>query len=84
MTWNGGDTYNVIGHAGKGAFANVFKLSTKQDGELFAAKELDKRRFIKDGILDRKAHNEIDVMKQIKHVSFNPLNTLRRHLMPPA
>ena len=76
MTWNGGETYNVVAHIGKGAFANVYKLATKQDGELFAAKEIEKRRFIKDGILSGKAHNEIDVMKQLDHVRpfFRKLN----------
>ena len=75
MHWNGGDKYNVVGHIGKGAFADVFKLSTKQDGELFAVKEIETRRFMKDGILNHKAHNEINVMKTLNHVSLitNPL-----------
>jgi len=80
MVWNGGEMYNVVGHIGKGAFANVYKLATKQDGELFAAKELEKRRFIKDGVLSHKAHNEIDVMKQLNHVRMCPPNLKRNEL----
>lgn len=69
MAWNGGEAYNVVARIGKGAFANVYKISTKQDGEVFAAKEIELRRFLKDGNLGHKAHNEIDVMKQLIHVS---------------
>ena len=68
MSWNGGEHFNVVGHIGKGAFANVYRLATKQDGEVFAAKEIEKRRFMKDGVLSHKAQNEIVVMKQLHHV----------------
>ena len=68
MSWNGGDTYNVVGHIGKGAFANVYKLSTKANGDLIAAKEIEKRKYLKDGILDRKVHNEIEIMRNVNHV----------------
>ena len=68
MRWNGGEKYNVVGHVGKGAFADVYKLSTKEDGELFAVKEIEKRRFLKEGILNHKANNEIEVMKNLNHV----------------
>ncbi|KAL8822270.1 MAG: hypothetical protein Q9191_006991 [Dirinaria sp. TL-2023a] len=67
MRWNGGDKYNVVGHVGKGAFADVYKLATKDDGELFAVKEIEKRRFLKEGVLTHKAHNEIEVMKNLNH-----------------
>lgn len=67
-SWNGGEKYNVVAHIGKGAFANVYKLATKQDGEVFATKEIEKRKFMKDGSLSHKAHNEILVMKQLNHV----------------
>ena len=69
MHWNGGSTYNVTGQIGKGAFATVYKLATKQHGEIYAAKELDKRRFMKNGILDQKVDNEMKIMKDLKHVS---------------
>jgi serine/threonine protein kinase len=67
MHWNGGSVYNVVGCLGKGAFATVYKLATKRDGQVFAAKELDKRRFIKNGILDMKFDNEIQIMKDLRH-----------------
>ena len=71
MHWSGGLTYNVTGQIGKGAFATVYKLATKQHGAVYAAKELDKRRFIKNGILDKKVDNEMKIMKDLKHVSDN-------------
>ncbi|RAL13495.1 serine/threonine-protein kinase [Aspergillus homomorphus CBS 101889] len=67
MHWSGGSTYNVTGQIGKGAFATVYKLATKQHGAVYAAKELDKRRFIKNGILDKKVDNEMQIMRDLKH-----------------
>ncbi|KAI5370156.1 Putative serine/threonine-protein kinase, active [Septoria linicola] len=69
MRWNGGDIYNVVGYIGKGAFASVYQLATKLDGHLFAAKELEKRRFMKNGILDHKLDNEMQIMRCISHPS---------------
>lgn len=67
MHWAGGDKYNVVGMIGKGAFATVYQLATKSEGALYAAKELEKRRFVKNGILDRKLDNEMQIMKAISH-----------------
>jgi serine/threonine protein kinase len=67
MHWGGGEKYNVVGQIGKGAFATVYQLATKNDGQLFAAKELEKRRFMKNGVLDRKIDNELQIMKAISH-----------------
>ncbi|PWY89113.1 kinase-like protein [Aspergillus heteromorphus CBS 117.55] len=67
MHWTGGSTYNVTGQIGKGAFATVYKLATKQHGAVYAAKELDKRRFMKHGILDKKVDNEMKIMRDLKH-----------------
>lgn len=67
MHWSGGDRYNVVGLIGKGAFATVYQLATKSEGQLFAAKELEKRRFIKNGVLDRKLDNEMRIMKAVSH-----------------
>lgn len=69
MHWSGGSIYNVTGQIGKGAFATVYKLATKQHGSVYAAKELDKRKFMKNGILDHKVDNEMKIMKDLKHVS---------------
>lgn len=65
--WTGGDKYNVVGLIGKGAFATVYQLATKAEGHLVAAKELEKRRFMKNGVLDRKLDNELQIMKEISH-----------------
>ena len=65
--WNGGSRYNFTGLLGKGAFATVYRVQTKMEGEVFAAKELDKRRFIKNGILDIKFDSELKIMKNLKH-----------------
>ena len=69
MRWNGGKEYNVVGTVGKGAFASVYQLATKHDGQLFAAKELEKRRFMKNGVLDKKLDNEMEIMQSIAHPS---------------
>ena len=67
MHWHGGALYNVVGLLGKGAFATVYRLATTLEGIPFAAKELDKRRFIKDGVLDLKFDNEVKIMKGLRH-----------------
>jgi hypothetical protein len=69
MHWTGGAEYNVTGQIGKGAFATVYKIATKQHGAIYAAKELDKRRFMKNGILDQKVDNEMKIMRDLTHVS---------------
>ena len=80
MNWNGGDTYNVVAHIGKGAFANVYKLSTKANGDVVAAKEIEKRKYLKEGILDHKVHNEIEIMQKINHVRL-PYSCWVRHIL---
>ena len=65
--WTGGEKYNIVNYIGKGAFAMVYKLSAKKDGEVYACKQIEKRRFIKDGVLNHKVHNEILVMKDLEH-----------------
>ncbi|KAF4553598.1 Protein kinase domain-containing protein 38 [Elsinoe fawcettii] len=67
MHWNGGTKFNVVGHLGKGAFATVYQVATKADGILYAAKELEKRKFMKNGVLDRKLDNEMQIMKDLSH-----------------
>lgn len=69
MHWSGGSVYNVTGQIGKGAFATVYRLATKKDGIVYAAKELDKRKFMKNGVLDLKVENEMQIMKYLRHVS---------------
>ena len=86
MHWTGGAVYNVTGQIGKGAFATVYKLATKEHGVVYAAKELDKRRFMKNGVLDQKVDNELKIMKGLKHVRqskcecFSTLLTLSTYL----
>ncbi|KAF2636328.1 Pkinase-domain-containing protein [Massarina eburnea CBS 473.64] len=67
MKWDGGDLYNIIGELGKGAFATVYQLATKMDGKLLAAKELQKRHFMRNGILDKKIKEEIRIMESLRH-----------------
>ncbi len=69
MKWNGGDKYNVVGYIGSGAFAMVYKLSTVQHGEVYACKQIEKRRYIKNGQAGKNMHNELGIMKRISHVS---------------
>ena len=67
--WQGGTKYNKIATIGKGAFAVVYKVTTKSEGVPYAAKELEKRRFMKNGILDQKMETEMRIMSRITHVS---------------
>ena len=70
MGWNGAPKYNVVGFIGSGAFANVYKVSSKRDGSVFAVKQLDKSRFAKKGnLLKQKVYNEFNVIKDLRHVS---------------
>ncbi|KAF2723109.1 Pkinase-domain-containing protein [Polychaeton citri CBS 116435] len=83
MHWSGGDKYNVVGRIGKGAFAMVYQLATKSDGQLYAAKELEKRRFIKNGVIDRKLDNEMQIMKSVSHpniVRYIDYHDVQNHL----
>lgn len=83
MHWNGGEKYNVTGHLGKGAFATVYRLNSKVNGQLFAAKELEKRRFMKNGIIDKKLGNELSIMKGINHphvVQYIDYHDIKNHL----
>lgn len=65
--WDGGPTYNFTGCVGKGAFATVYRVQTKSEGTFYAAKEIDKRRWIKNGILDVRFDNELQIMRKLKH-----------------
>ncbi|RMZ86513.1 hypothetical protein DV736_g6261, partial [Chaetothyriales sp. CBS 134916] len=65
--WNGGSIYSFTGNLGKGAFATVYRVQTKRDGNIYAAKELDKHRFMKNGQLDVKFDNELKIMQNLKH-----------------
>lgn len=65
--WTGSDKYNKTRTIGKGAFAVVYKVTSKYDGNPYAAKELEKRRFIKNGVLDLKIENEMKIMQRIDH-----------------
>ncbi|KAK3362917.1 hypothetical protein B0T25DRAFT_23625 [Lasiosphaeria hispida] len=66
-SWSGSDRYNRVGEIGKGAFAVVYKVTSKFSGLPFAAKELDKRKFMKNGVVDQKVENEMKIMQQVKH-----------------
>ncbi|GKU10585.1 unnamed protein product [Fusarium langsethiae] len=65
--WTGSGKYNRIGSIGKGAFAVVHRVTSKYDGLPYAAKEIEKRRFIKNGVLDQKVENEMKIMQRVEH-----------------
>ncbi|KAI1115162.1 Pkinase-domain-containing protein [Nemania sp. NC0429] len=67
--WRGGEKYARVGVIGKGAFATVHKVTAKYDGAPYAAKELDKRKFMKNGILDQKVENEMKIMQKVHHAN---------------
>ena len=70
--WNGSGSYNRIREIGRGAFATVYEVTLKLTGQPYAAKELDKRKFMKNGILDQKVENEMRIMQRLKHVRNPP------------
>ncbi|UKZ77640.1 hypothetical protein TrVFT333_005364 [Trichoderma virens FT-333] len=74
--WTGSGKYNRIGMIGKGAFAVVYKVTSKYDGKPYAAKELEKRRFIKNGVLDQKVENEMKIMRKVHHPNIQLLSAL--------
>lgn len=67
MRWTGGDDYNVVGKLGSGAFATVYKLINVHTGNLIAAKEIEKRRFMQNNTLDMKITTELQIMKNSDH-----------------
>ncbi|KAL9025639.1 MAG: hypothetical protein Q9196_005565 [Gyalolechia fulgens] len=67
MQWNGGHNYKVTGHIGRGAFASVYKLARRHDGELFAVKEIGKMALAKKGVIDRRVEQELAIMKRLEH-----------------
>lgn len=66
--WDGAGKYNRIDYIGKGAFAVVYRVTDKYNGTPYAAKELDKRRFLKNGVVDQRVDNEMRIMRQVRHV----------------
>lgn len=80
MHWSGGPLYNVLCYVGSGAFANVYKLSSRKEGIVYAAKQLDKRRLAKAGPLSNKFYNELNVIKGLRHVGASyPLKPIWQH-----
>ncbi|KKA29015.1 hypothetical protein TD95_004535 [Thielaviopsis punctulata] len=65
--WDGAGKYNRIDYIGKGAFAVVYRVTDKYNGTPYAAKELDKRRFLKNGVIDQRVDNEMRIMRQVRH-----------------
>jgi serine/threonine protein kinase len=82
--WRGGVKYNKVCTIGKGAFATVYMMSAKFDGTCYAAKELEKRRFIKNGVLDQKVDTELKIMKKIKHVRSSRSASINSANIPKA
>ena len=68
LGWDDNGKYNPIGEIGKGAFATVYKVATAEQGDIFAAKRIDKAAFMKNGVVDAKFDNELNIMKRLSHV----------------
>ena len=83
MHWDGGDKYNYVALLGKGAFALVYQIATTYSGEYYAAKELDKKRFMKNHQLDTRIENEMNIMQELRHdniVQYNDFVETDTHL----
>lgn len=66
----------------------MYQVTHKFDGRPYAAKELDKRKFMKNGVLDQKVENEMNIMKRVKHASvetqsvkFQAANTVHSQIL---
>lgn len=68
LDWQGSRKYNRVAMIGKGAFAVVYKVTSSFTGVPYAAKEIEKRRFIQNGNLDQKVDNEMKIMQRVQHV----------------
>ena len=66
--WTCNGLYNVISEIGKGAFATVYKVATTDEGKIYAAKRIDRSAFIRNGVVDIKFYNELNIMKKVDHV----------------
>jgi hypothetical protein len=64
--WKGGPKYNKIGCIG--TLTVVYKIAAKFDGVLYAAKELVRMRFMKNGVLNQNVDMEVKIMRKIQHV----------------
>ena len=69
MHWDGGGKYSCVAVLGKGAFAIVYQVATTFKGEYYAAKEFEKKRFMKGGVLDSRIENEMQIMKELRHAN---------------
>ncbi|KAI9776576.1 MAG: hypothetical protein M1839_009480 [Geoglossum umbratile] len=81
--WNGGEKYNILGEIGKGSFATVYKIATKSNGDVFAAKQLSKNGLAK-GATPGRVENEIDIIKEMNHpniVRYIECYTLDEHII---
>ncbi|KAI9783883.1 MAG: hypothetical protein M1816_001135 [Peltula sp. TS41687] len=65
--WAGGHKYNIVDEIGRGAFATVYKVTTKTNGEPYAAKELTRKNFLKSNVNDRSFETEMAIMKELHH-----------------
>ncbi|KAF7556111.1 hypothetical protein G7Z17_g1593 [Cylindrodendrum hubeiense] len=65
--WDDSGKYLVKEVVRKGASTTVYKVVSRFDGRLYAAKEIQKRRFMRNGILDQRFYNETQILKQIHH-----------------
>ncbi|KAK1781332.1 hypothetical protein QBC45DRAFT_64553 [Copromyces sp. CBS 386.78] len=78
-TWKASDKYNFVDKIGQGAFATVYMIADKMNGRPYAAKELEKRRFMKNGVLDQKVENEMKIMQSVSHPN---IVQFKEHLNP--
>ncbi|KAI5294520.1 hypothetical protein KEM52_003831 [Ascosphaera acerosa] len=67
MNWSGAPDYSVVAMIGKGAFATVFKIAAKDNGRIYACKELDKRGLLRGRRADKMMSEELRIMERLRH-----------------
>ncbi|KAI1872535.1 hypothetical protein JX265_005415 [Neoarthrinium moseri] len=65
--WKGSDRYNILNVVARRQYVTVYKVSCKYDGTPYAAKEVNKRQFARNGIPDQKVYEEMKILRNAQH-----------------
>ena len=72
--WNGSPHYKVLEKIGSGTFASVYRVCTYLGGTVLAAKEIDIKKTLKNGVVGQAVNHELNIIKTLSHVSCHRLS----------